>query len=126
MTKKQSLKPIISWIEFFQVWWHLLDEEQRLISVSEMLDGKSPPDLEAPMELMRVENDRFKRHIGSVIKRFRRDMDAQTLAKIMGKSPAYISLVENGNRAISTYELYNVMRVLSIPPSEIFDKVPLK
>jgi len=53
-------------------------------------------------------------------------MDALTLAKITGKSPAYISLIENGNRSISTYELYNVMRILQIPPTDIFDMVPLR
>lgn len=117
-----SIRQLTTWIEFFGMYWHLLDDERRKSYLLDMSDGKNPPSLEKLEELEGWQQTRMMKHMGETVRKYRekRKMDQKKLGEIMKKTPSHLSLIESGEKMFTAVDLARVMRILRIPAKELF------
>lgn len=122
-----SLDNTLAWLDVLAIYWHLLTNEQKKSYVLDMLDGKSPPQMQQMQDMDDENKKLFARHIGMTIKRYRlgAKMTQVQLAEKMGQSVPWITYIESGRRNIINYDLMRVARLLHIPFHELFIINPL-
>lgn len=109
-----------NWMEFSVMFWRLLDNHQRDGYIQMIVEGLSPPPIEAEVE--HWQRPLLLTHMGKVIRYYRiaTGMEQKKLAEYLGRRASYISLIESGQKALSSLDTARVMAALKIPAHELF------
>ena len=114
--------PISLWIEFFTVYWHHLSPEQKEFYIGQMKMEAAPPKAVDFSSLEGWEQENLMKHMGEVIQKYRRKkkMPQKEFADLMGKKTSHMSLIESGVKMFTSVDLARAVKLLSIPPRELF------
>lgn len=109
------------WVDFIQMYWHLIDEDKRESYVIDMAEGIEPPKIEDLTEVDEYDVKRIRKHIGNAVKKYRvlSGMKQVELSSLLGMTPSYVSFIESGSKMCNTIDLLRIFKILKIPMTEL-------
>ena len=112
------------WMDFSVLFWKTLSEDQKETYLADMESGGEPPAIDYNIDKNLL--PAFREHAGLLIKTFRelQGLSAKDLAKLLDRTPGYISLVESGKKILNSHDMYCAMKLLGISPIKMFTFPP--
>ena len=123
MTNKAVNPKLAKWAEFFGSYWNSLNSEQRSFYVNKMKNEEDAPSALDIEEIPGMKHSQLKKHMGDLIKLYRnkKGIEQKRFAEILGKKSSHLSLIESGEKMFTVVDLARAIKILGIPPSELFN-----
>ena len=119
---KNTAKKIQDWLEFYQKYMHLLDDEQQEKYANDMISGKAAPKEFKAKNSTEMSMKDLRKHFAEIVKmrRLEKGLKSTELSKMSGRSSTYITMIETCKRFPNIIDLQKLMKLLDIRPEGIF------
>lgn len=76
-------------------------------------------------DLFYIEKDNFKRIVGELIRdiRITRNITQEGLGELTGYDRTYIGAIERGEKNVSFYAIYKILKALEVDPTNFIDQI---